>query len=94
MDFYAFMADLEARATEVPEAEPIDDADYCFHCRKPLSKGRSEYRRVAHKEYCQLCYDMRDLISGRQHFVDAQDEYEEQQKQIKRLRTGGNYFEK
>jgi len=95
MELSDFIADLDARAALIPsEMDGLDRAhfDFCSSCSKPLERTRAEYRRIAGKDYCQVCFEMSEAVSGRHHFLEAQREYNEKKQSLNKLRPGSSYL--
>lgn len=61
----------------------------CPECRAPLGED-AQY--IDGKRYCAVCSSLFYTVNSRTFFQAEQRKYEEEKKNVDRLRLGGNYF--
>ena len=64
----------------------------CASCRLELPRARDHVHRIGGKTYCQTCWGMFESISENEWMKTAQQEYRQEQQNLKKLKPGEDYF--
>jgi hypothetical protein len=74
---------------------------FCENCKAPRGPrqgvvvvryaGEAPRFAEADNKYCKVCMEMLLVVGGRQWFVQAQREWQEEQKKLRNLGLGGDY---